>query len=46
MATHRYTGEDLDELNFEPGEVIYVIPFDSPEEQVRDISFCCVHIEI
>ncbi|BFZ06475.1 hypothetical protein BsWGS_09514 [Bradybaena similaris] len=33
MATHNYTGEDLDELNFVAGEVIYVIPFDSPEEQ-------------
>ncbi|CAG5131828.1 unnamed protein product, partial [Candidula unifasciata] len=33
MATHAYRGEDLDELDLEAGEVIYVIPYDSPEEQ-------------
>ncbi|GFN75963.1 Amphiphysin [Plakobranchus ocellatus] len=33
QATHKYTGEDVDELNFDPGEVIYVIPFENPEEQ-------------
>jgi len=24
----------LDELTFEPGEIITVVPFDNPEEQV------------
>ncbi|GFR99287.1 Myc box-dependent-interacting protein 1 [Elysia marginata] len=33
QATHRYNGEDVDELTFDPGEVIYVIPFENPEEQ-------------
>ena len=30
-----YTGEDTDELTFEPGDVICVIPWEDPEEQVR-----------
>ena len=33
-ATHTYTGEDIDELSFEPGDIIYVVPFDNEEEQV------------
>ena len=33
-ATHTYTGEDVDELSFEPGDIIYVVPFDNEEEQV------------
>ena len=35
QATHKYVGEDLDELTFEPGEIITVVPFDDPEEQVK-----------
>jgi len=35
QATHKYVGEDLDELTFEPGEIITVVPFDDPEEQVH-----------
>ena len=34
LATHPYAGEDVDELSFEPGDVINVIPFDDPEDQV------------
>jgi len=34
-ATHKYVGEDLDELSFEPDEIITVVPFDDPEEQVK-----------
>ncbi|XP_059151220.1 myc box-dependent-interacting protein 1-like [Physella acuta] len=33
QATHKYTGEDVDELNFEAGEIIYVIEFENPDEQ-------------
>ncbi|XP_005094458.1 nucleolin [Aplysia californica] len=33
QATHKYSGEDVDELNFDPGEVIFVIQFENPEEQ-------------
>ena len=33
-ATHKYVAEDDDELSFEKGEVLHVIPFDEPEEQV------------
>ncbi|XP_070174785.1 streptococcal hemagglutinin-like isoform X2 [Littorina saxatilis] len=32
-ATHTYNGEDIDELTFEPGDIIYVVPFDNEEEQ-------------
>uniref|UniRef100_A0A5S6QLU1 SH3 domain-containing GRB2-like protein n=1 Tax=Trichuris muris TaxID=70415 RepID=A0A5S6QLU1_TRIMR len=32
-ATHRYTAEDTDELSFEAGEVILVVPYDDPDEQ-------------
>ena len=32
-ATHAYTAEDTDELTFEAGELIYVVPYDDPEEQ-------------
>ena len=34
IATHTYTPEDDDELAFEKGEIIHVVPFDDPEEQV------------
>ncbi|KAK2180528.1 hypothetical protein NP493_439g01014 [Ridgeia piscesae] len=33
LATHPYAGEDVDELSFEPGDVINVIPFEDPEDQ-------------
>ncbi|XP_062597061.1 amphiphysin-like [Saccostrea cucullata] len=33
QATHPYTNEDEDELSFEAGEIIYVIPFDNPDDQ-------------
>ncbi|XP_055338792.1 myc box-dependent-interacting protein 1-like isoform X2 [Paramacrobiotus metropolitanus] len=32
-ATNPYTAEDHDELSFEAGDIISVIPFDNPEEQ-------------
>ena len=35
-GTHPYTGEDTDELSFEAGDVINVIAFEDPEDQVRD----------
>ena len=31
-----YTGEDTDELTFEPGDIVCVIPWEDPEEQVRE----------
>ncbi|KAH7952575.1 hypothetical protein HPB52_024173 [Rhipicephalus sanguineus] len=37
-ATYKYTAEDVDELNFESGEIIRVIEYDDPEEQVSDGS--------
>lgn len=33
-ATYKYTREDVDELSFEVGEIIQVIEYDDPEEQV------------
>ena len=35
IATHPYEGEDEDELTFEKGVVISVIPYDDPEDEVR-----------
>ncbi|KAG0424830.1 hypothetical protein HPB47_027968 [Ixodes persulcatus] len=37
-ATYKYTAEDVDELNFESGEIIRVIEYDDPEEQVRCLN--------
>lgn len=34
-ATYKYTREDVDELSFEVGELINVVEYDDPEEQVR-----------
>jgi hypothetical protein len=34
-AIYAYEGEDLDELSFEANDVIDVIPFPDPEDQVR-----------
>jgi len=42
LATHKYVGEDVDELTFEPGEIITVVPFDDPEEQVQ-LPVLCLH---
>lgn len=33
-ATYKYNREDVDELSFEVGEIIQVIEYDDPEEQV------------
>ena len=35
MATHPYVGEDTDELTFETGDIVAVIPFEDPEDQVN-----------
>ena len=36
-ATYKYTQEDTDELSFDVGEIIRVVDYDDPEEQVRYI---------
>ena len=36
-ASYKYQAEDVDELNFEVGEIIHVVAFDDPEEQVREV---------
>lgn len=33
VATHSYVGDDTDELSFEPGEVISVVPFSDPDDK-------------
>ena len=35
-ATYKYTQEDVDELSFDVGEIIRVVEYDDPEEQVRN----------
>lgn len=37
VATYKYDAEDTDELSFEKGEVISVVPYDDPETQASDI---------
>ena len=34
-ATYKYQAEDMDELAFEVGEMIQVVEYDDPEEQVN-----------
>ena len=34
VATHQYQGEDEDELSFQKGAVIYVVPYEDPEDEV------------
>ena len=34
IAAHPYTGEDEDELSFDKGEIIHVIPYDNPDDEV------------
>lgn len=36
-ATYKYTREDVDEISFEVGEVINVVEYDDPEEQVSGV---------
>lgn len=33
-ATYKYNREDVDELSFDVGEIINVVEYDDPEEQV------------
>lgn len=33
-ATYKYTREDVDELSFEVGEIIQVVEYEDPDEQV------------
>ncbi len=33
-ASHPYAGDDEDELCFEKGDIILVIPFEDPEDEV------------
>lgn len=38
-STYKYVKEDMDELSFEVGDVINVIEYDDPDDQVRQFSF-------
>lgn len=39
QATYRYDKEDADELSFEIGEIIDVIEYDDPEDQVNILEY-------
>ena len=39
-ASYKYQAEDVDELNFEVGEIVHVVPYEDPEEQVRAEKKC------
>ena len=38
MATHPYDGEDEDELSFLKGDIIAVIPYVDPDDEVSNWS--------
>ena len=38
-ATYKYQAEDMDELAFEVGELIQVVEYDDPEEQVKFLNY-------
>jgi len=44
-ALHRYAATDADELSFEAGELISVIPFDNADDQVShyNLYFHLIH---
>lgn len=42
-ATYKYNREDVDELSFEVGEIIRVVEYDDPEEQVC-VTHKCLRI--
>ena len=52
IATHLYQGEDEDELSFEKGATIYVVPYDDPDDEVKYMyvsGICilpigCIHV--
>jgi amphiphysin len=37
IATYKYDAEDTDELSFEKGEIINVVPYDDPETQASHV---------
>ena len=39
-ASYKYQAEDVDELNFEVGEIVHVVQYEDPEEQVRAERKC------
>jgi len=38
-ATYKYNREDVDELSFDVGEIVRVVDYDDPEEQVSRVLF-------
>ena len=40
-STHPYAGEDIDELSFDKGEIIDVIPFDDEDDEVCALQLLC-----
>ena len=45
-STHPYAGEDIDELSFDKGEIIDVIPFDDEDDEVLCVTVVmrCVNL--
>ena len=42
IATHLYHGEDEDELTFEKGAIIYVVPYEDPDDEVSLYILKCL----
>lgn len=38
-ATYKYVREDADELSFDVGEIINVVEYDDPEDQVGNFHY-------
>lgn len=45
-ATHTYTAEDTDELSFEIGDIIAVIPYIDEDDVVKKFNYCSKNIKI
>ena len=44
-ATHEYQSRDSDELSFKKGDIIDVVPFEDPDDQVSMLG-CSIFVEL
>lgn len=45
-ATYKYVKEDQDELSFDVGEIIRVIEYDDPDDQVNEIIWSILYCSV
>lgn len=46
QVMHDYAANDTDELEMKAGDVVLVIPFDNPDEQVYSLSHARTHTHV